>query len=62
MRVCNGLDRGCNITPDRKEKADFFWVLYEKKQNLGIKSEDKLDGVNNGNKRTEETVRELEPD
>ncbi|MEH2451534.1 hypothetical protein, partial [Nostoc sp.] len=32
--------------------ADFFWVLYEKTQDLGIQSEDKLDAVSNGNKRT----------
>ncbi len=45
-----------------ERKANFFWVLYESNKNLGIKSEDKLDGVSNGNKRTEETARELEPD
>lgn len=45
-----------------EREANFFWVLYERNKNLGIKSEDKLDGVSNGNKRTEETARELEPD
>ena len=45
-----------------EREADFFWVLYERNKNLGIKSKDKLDGVKNGNKRTEETARELEPD
>jgi hypothetical protein len=45
-----------------ERKADFFRVLYEKKQDSGIKSKDKLDGVSNDNKRTEETARELEPD
>ncbi|GAC1470625.1 MAG: hypothetical protein NVS2B14_16130 [Chamaesiphon sp.] len=45
-----------------EREANFFWVLYERNKNLGIKSEDKLDGVSNDNKRTEETARELEPD
>jgi hypothetical protein len=45
-----------------EREANFFWVLYERKRNPGVKSEDKLDGVSNGNKRTEETVKELEPD
>jgi hypothetical protein len=45
-----------------EREANFFWVLYERKRNPGIKSEDKLDGVSNGNKRTEETAKELEPD
>ena len=45
-----------------EREANFFWVLYESNKNLGIKSEDKLDGASNGNKRTEETARELEPD
>jgi hypothetical protein len=45
-----------------EREANFFWVLYERKRNPGIKSEDKLDGVSNGNKRTEETAKGLEPD
>ena len=61
MRVCNGFDRGCKITPDRKGSR-LLLGLIRKKQILGIKSEDKLDGVSNDNKRTEETARELEPD
>ena len=44
-----------------ERKANFFWVLYESNKNLGIKSEDKLDGVSNDNKRTKEAARELEP-
>ncbi len=47
----NESDRGCNITPDRKESR-LLLGLIRKKQDLGIKSEDKLDGVSNGNKRT----------
>jgi hypothetical protein len=39
-----------------ERKADFFWVLYEKKRDKGIQSEDKLDAVNNDYKRTEETA------
>ena len=45
-----------------EREANFFWVLYERNKTLGIKSEDKLDGVSNDNKQTEETARELEPD
>ena len=43
-----------------ERKADFFWVLYERDKTW--ESKDKLDGVSNDNKRTEETARELEPD
>lgn len=49
-------------SPLTERKADFFWVLYERNSHKGIKSEDKLDGVSNDNKRTEETARKLEPD
>jgi hypothetical protein len=46
-----------------ERKADFFWVLYERKPaHLGIKSEDKLDDVSFDFKRTKETVKEPKPD
>jgi hypothetical protein len=48
-------------SPLTERKADFFWVLYERNSYKGIKSEDKLDGVTNDNKRTKEKARELEP-
>jgi hypothetical protein len=47
---------GVETLPLTERKADFFWVLYERNLDKGIKSEDKLDGVNNDNKRTEETA------
>lgn len=39
-----------------ERKADFFWVLYGRKSDKGIESQDKLDGVITDNKRTEETA------
>lgn len=45
-----------------ERKSRLLLGLVRKKQILGIKSEDKLDGVSSDNKRTEETARKLEPD
>jgi hypothetical protein len=43
-------------SPLNESLADFLWVLHERNFYKGIQSEDKLDGVITGNKRTEETA------
>ncbi len=48
-------------SPLNESLADFLWVLHERNFYKGIQSEDKLDGVITGNKRTEETAWRLEP-
>ncbi len=53
---------GVETSPLNESLADFLWVLYERNFYKGIQSEDKLDGVITGNKRTEETTWRLEPD
>ncbi len=45
-----------------ERKSRLLLGLVRKKQILGIKSEDKLDGVSSDNKQTEETAKKLEPD